>query len=60
MEIGKKYKTIWSESDDSMYPSSSSGSDGEYDEDELVDYDELEDYGVSDMKGSRIFHVEKL
>ena len=60
MELEKKDNTIWYDLDDSVYTFSSSGSHGEYDDDELVDYDELEDYGVSDMKGSRIFHVEKI
>ena len=43
-----------------MCNSSSFSSDGECDDDELVDYNELEDCCVPDMKGLGIFLMEKL
>lgn len=45
--------------DDSLY--SSNEADGGYnDDDELLDFDEAEDYCVADMKGLRFFSVENL
>ena len=50
-----------SDSDESSYSlSTSSDSDNEYDDDELLDCDELEDCCVSDMKGVRILPVDKI
>lgn len=50
----------WSDTNDSMYASASSGSNDEYDDDELVDYDELDDVYVPDMKGSMILPGGKI
>lgn len=43
----------------SAYSSSSSLSDG-YDNDELIDYNEMEDRCVTDMRGCRILRMENI
>ena len=58
--LEEKGKALLDDSDDMLYSFSSSTSTGEYDDDEILDYNELEDHCVMDMKGLMIFPVEKL
>lgn len=60
VELRKNYEATWYDSDDSVYASVSSIRDEEYGDGKLVDYDELEDFCVSDMTGLRILLVEKI
>ena len=50
----------WLDSGDSFYSSTSSGSHWSFDDDELLDFDELEDCCVTGMKDLKILPVKKM
>lgn len=58
MILEKEAEVDWSNSDDIVYVSTSSGSYGGCNDDTLLHCNALTDYSVSDMKGLRVLPVE--